>query len=127
MFGLAKPKPAPVADTTPRREVVPAVDILHNDQALVIRADVPGCRIEDIDLSIEDGILALRARPHGAAPDGYEILHRGLGDVVFIRRFALPDLVDAGAVKAAVANGVLTVTLPKRQEARPRRIAVSVG
>ncbi len=127
MFGLAKRSPEPVIDSheTPRREVHPPVDIHHDEDGLTILADVPGCTRDDVVLSVDDGVLSLRATPRAVAPAGYQTLHEGLAHTVAVRSFALPDAIDVNRISAVVKDGVLRLSLPKRTEAKPRRIEVN--
>jgi len=127
MFGLAKRSPESVTDqtATPRREVHPPVDIHHDADGLIILADVPGCTRDDVVISVDDGVLSLRATPRAVAPAGYQALHEGLAHTVAVRSFALPDVVDVNRISATVKDGVLRLSLPKRSEAKPRRIEVN--
>lgn len=131
MFGLSKrttdtqSSPATTADATQRREVQPPVDIHHDEDGLTILVDVPGCTREDLIISVDDGVLSLRATPRAVAPGGYQTLHQGLVGTVAVRSFALPDVVEVDRIKATVKEGVLRLSLPKRSEAKPRRIDVN--
>jgi HSP20 family protein len=107
---------------------MPAVDIYESgDREIVIKADLPGLRREDIDLTVENNTLTVRGerKPDEGVSDGQ--IHRG--ERVFgtcSRSFTLPNTVDPGRVKADYRDGVLTVRLPRRDEAKPRQIAVDV-
>jgi HSP20 family protein len=106
----------------------PAVDIMENENELLLTADVPGVRMEDIEIKIEEGTLTLsgkRAFQKEAKEGGYHRLERSYGE--FQRAFALPDSVDADHVAAGYENGVLRITLPKKEIAKPRTIKVAVG
>lgn len=92
--------------TAPR---VPAVDLLESEESLRIVVDVPGASAEDVDLTVEAGELRLSAE----------------GLTRFHRSFKVPDIVDVDAIDAQVADGVLTLTLPKLAAARPRKLTVS--
>lgn len=105
----------------------PSVDILENENELVLTADLPGVSMNDIDVRIEDGTLTLSGERKFEKADekaGYHRIERSYGS--FKRYFALPDSVDAEKVAAAYDNGVLTVTLPKKELAKPRSIKVAV-
>ena len=106
----------------------PAVDIVENDKELVLSADLPGVKLEDVDVKIEDGTLTLagsRKFENEDNKNGYHRIERSYGE--FHRAFALPDSVDATQVAAAFDNGVLKVTLPKKEIAQPRTVKVEIG
>src|SRR5690606_14887504 len=103
----------------------PPVDIHQDADGLTILVDVPGCTREDLTISVDDGVLSLRATPRAVAPEGYQTLHQGLVGTVAVRSFALPDMVEVDRINATVKDGVLRVSLPKRSEAKPRRIDVN--
>ena len=105
---------------------MPAVDIYESDEKeIVIKAELPGLRRDDIDLTVENNTLTVRGerKPDEGIRDGQ--FHRS--ERVFgtcSRSFTLPNTVDAARVKAEYRDGVLTVRLPRRDEAKPRQIAV---
>ena len=105
----------------------PPVDIYEGPDRVVLRADVPGVPQEEIDLRIENGQLRLRGArslPEGAGREEYHRIERTFGN--FVRVFALPNSVDVTKVKAELKNGVLEVTLPKRQESQARPVKIEV-
>lgn len=103
---------------------VPAVDILEEPDRFVLLADVPGVPLEDIEITMEDGVLTLKGerRDVAAHADVARRVERQGG--TFHRRFALPDGVDADRVSAKGRHGVLEVSIPKVEQAKPRRIEV---
>lgn len=107
---------------------MPPVDIFETDQKeIVLKAELPGLRREDVDLTVENSTLTIRAerKPDDGVRDGqYHRRERLCGTCS--RSFTLPNTVDAAKVKAEYRDGVLTVRLPLRDEARPRQIQVSV-
>ncbi|MGD9014493.1 MAG: Hsp20/alpha crystallin family protein [Candidatus Omnitrophota bacterium] len=106
----------------------PAVDIYDNKSNLVIKADLPGMTQKDIDVSVEDDVLRIKGekkKEHEEKRDNYFRLERSYG--YFERSFALPSNVDATKVKAAYKDGVLELTLPKKEEAKPKQIKVDVN
>lgn len=110
------------------RPWTPAVDIQENENELLLTADVPGISLENIDISIEDGALTLsgeRKFENEENKGGYHRIERSFGG--FKRVFTLPDSVDAEKVSAAYNAGVLKVTLPKKEAAKPRTIKVNVN
>ncbi len=112
-----------------RGDWAPPVDIFENDQhEVVIKAELPGMKKEDIDLRLENGTLTIRGERKRATEtkeENYHRVERAYG--AFSRSFSLPNSVDAGRVSAEYRDGVLTVTLPPREEAKPRQIQVQVN
>lgn len=110
------------------RPWAPPVDILETENELVLKADVPDVELKDIDIQLENGTLSLKGerkfeRKEGGK-EGYHRIERAYGS--FVRCFTVPDTVDAEHVKADYHSGVLTVTLPKKEVAKPRSIKVEV-
>lgn len=93
-------------------------------EALVLRADLPGLADSDVGLSLEGDVLTLQATRGNAVPEGFRAVRTERPAVRFARSFELPCRVDGDTTTAAMKDGVLTVTLPKAKEARPRRIAI---
>jgi len=107
---------------------VPAVDIKEDTERFVIYADVPGVKPEDIEITMENGILTLRGNRNteaGTDESGFRRVERVRGQ--FFRRFTLPDTADAESIEASFAHGVLEVVIPKLPEVQPRRISVRVS
>ena len=108
---------------------VPPVDIYQTgDQELVLKAELPEIAREDIDITIENFVLTIKGEKKPGADVKQEQFHhveRRYG--TFSRSFSLPQTVDAGKVSADYKNGVLSVRLPLREEARPRQIKVDVA
>jgi HSP20 family protein len=110
------------------RRWVPAVDILETENELISTADVPDVEMKDIDVRMENGTLTLRGERKFEAKKkegGWHRVERSYG--TFERVFTLPDTVNAEAVKADYKNGTLTVTLPKKEIAKPRQIKVEIS
>ena len=107
---------------------VPPVDIFEEADAMRIMAEVPGVRPEDVKISLEGNVLTIHGTKQQAAEERTERVHRYERTYgVFERTFTLPATVDANKIKASYEQGVLTVTLPKMAEARPRQIQVEVS
>ena len=105
----------------------PAVDIFETGNELVVKADLPDINEKDLDLQVENNMLTIRGErkfEKSVSEDNYLRVERAFGS--FTRSFSLPSTVNTEAVKADYRNGVLTVTLPKREESKPRQIKVSV-
>jgi HSP20 family protein len=106
---------------------VPPVDIVEEADAIRIMAEVPGVKPEDVRISVEGNVLTIHGTKQQVAEERTERVHRYERTYgVFERSFTLPATVDAGNIKAAYEHGVLTVTLPKAEKARPRQIPVQV-
>ena len=106
---------------------VPPVDIFEDAEATRIIAEVPGVKPEDVTLSLENNVLTIKGAKQQVAEERTERVHRyerTYGS--FERSFTLPATVDASNIKASYAHGVLTVTLPKAEKAKPRQIEVQV-
>lgn len=106
----------------------PVSDVYETEDAIVITAELPGVKDEDIDISVQDGILTIRGerRLHDeVTEDRYHRLERSYGG--FERRFRVPPGVREEDMTAGVAYGVLKVTVPKAQRPEPRRIPLTAG
>ncbi len=105
----------------------PLVDIFENDEAVIIRAELPGVEQEAIEVKIEGTTLTIRGERKQDAEvrkENYHRIERYYGP--FQRSFLLPQTIDQEKVKAACDKGVLTITLPKRELVKPKQITVEV-
>jgi len=110
-----------------QRPWTPAVDILETENELVIKADLPDVDMKDIHVEIENGTLSLKGERKFESEEkdqGYHRIERSYGS--FARYFSLPDTVEPDKVKADYKNGVLKVTLPKKEIAKPRTVKVDI-
>ena len=103
---------------------MPPVDIEEGEDGFVIRADLPGVPPEAIEVAMVDGALTLRGERSPEDSGQAAALRRERPRGRFYRRFSLPDGVDVAAINARSEHGVLTVTIPRRSAANPRRIVV---
>ena len=107
----------------------PAVDIFETEHELVVRADLPGVNPQDLDIRVENNILTIRGErkfdSNKANEENYLRVERAYGP--FSRSFSLANSVKSDAIKADYQNGVLTLSIPKREEAKPKLIKVNVG
>jgi HSP20 family protein len=128
VFNGAQGLPGDEGITTPG-SWVPPVDIYQNgDQEMVLKAELPDMTREDIDITIDKGTLAIKGEKKlgsDVKEDRFHRIERSYG--AFSRSFSLPQSVDASRISAEYRNGVLTVRLPLREEARPRQIKVDVA
>jgi HSP20 family protein len=106
----------------------PAVDIYETEHELVVKADLPEVDPKELDIRVENNLLTIRGErkfEKKVSEDHYLRIERAYGS--FSRSFSLANTVDADAIKADYQNGVLTLTIPKREEAKPKQIKVNVG
>lgn len=107
----------------------PAVDVYEDEKKIVLTADLPGVEDKDLAISVEKNVLTVKGERRAESPvegkEGYRRLERVQG--AFTRAFTLPQTVDAEHIAADLKAGVLTLTLPKKAEAQPRQIKVSVA
>jgi HSP20 family protein len=108
--------------------MVPKVDVSESDKEIQIVAELPGLKQEDVDLSLADDVLTIRGETRESREERekqYHLTERSYGR--FERSFQLPDFVDRERIAARFENGLLTVTLPKSEKARPsaRRIEIA--
>ncbi len=106
----------------------PAIDTLETDDALLLRADIPGVDPKDVDIEVHDNVLTLKGErkvESDVKEDNFHRVERAYGS--FSRSFTLPRSVDAEKVEAGYNRGVLEIRLPKRPEAKPRQIKVAVN
>ena len=102
----------------------PRMVLSETPQALTLKADLPGVRQEDLDLSLTQDVLTVSGVRRVDAPEGYSAHRRERTPLRFARSFTLPCRVNAEDIAASLKDGVLTVTLPKTPESKPRQITV---
>lgn len=103
----------------------PAVDIKEDDKAFMLFADLPGVNPDNIEVTMDKGVLTIKGERQSekkTEEENYKRVERQYG--VFYRRFTLPDSADADGIEAKSENGVLTITIPKQEVAQSRRISV---
>ena len=103
------------------------MDVVRRGEELFVRVDLPGVAADKIGVTVENGTLTISAERHGGYTEGEQVLVQERFDGTITRRLRVPDWVDAQAVTADYADGVLTVHLPLAEKARPRRIEVRAG
>ena len=103
----------------------PPVDIFEADGALVVRAEIPGVKREDIEVSVQNGALILKGERQKESELGDENVYRIERQYgTFARSFTLPTQVDASKIKATYRDGILEITLPKSAEAKPKKVEI---
>ena len=106
----------------------PSVDIYETEHELVVKADLPEVDVKDLDIRVENNILTIRGErkfEKKVNEENYLRVERSYGS--FARSFTLANTVNADAIKADYQSGVLMLSIPKREEAKPKQIKVSVG
>ena len=107
---------------------VPAVDVVEEPDAIRITAEIPGVRPEDMRISLEGNVLTIQGTKQEEREENTKRVHRYERMYgVFERSFTLPSSVEPKDIKANYDNGVLTITLPKSEKAKPRQIEVKTG
>ncbi len=115
------------ADTEITGSWSPAVDVYESESAIEIKADLPGMTEKDIDVTVENNTLTIKGErkfENEEKRESYHRIERQYG--AFYRSFQLPNTVDVGKIKANFKNGILELTLPKREETKPKKISINV-
>jgi HSP20 family protein len=103
----------------------PRLDLYEDKESLVVQVELPGMKKEEIGISLEDGLLTISGeRKATPLPETATVTHRELASGRFDRRVRLPYQVENGKIKATYTDGMLTVTLPKAEEAKPKLIQI---
>lgn len=117
----------PAEQTTPALVFTPLVDIFENDKEITLLADMPGVKAADLKIDLRDDVLTLIG--DAAAPEGAEETEvvREYRTGKYYRQFTISDVIDQAKIEAVLTDGVLRLSLPKAEAAKPRQIAVKVG
>ena len=105
----------------------PAVDVAEDAANIDVKVEVPGMDEKDLRINYEDGLLTVSGERQFERKDdhNYHRIERSYGS--FVRTFSLPRSVDASKIAANYRNGILEISIPKKEEAKPRQIAINVG
>lgn len=106
----------------------PAVNILEREEGIEITVEMPGIDAKDVDVTVEDGVLSIKGERRFQEVSENETYHRvesAFG--AFERRFTVPTNVDSSKIEADFKHGIMTLTLPKREESKPRTVKVKVA
>lgn len=110
----------------PKHAWAPAVDIREEAGRYLLTADIPGVDRDNIEITLEDGVLTLKGKRNADAhAAGQEYRHRERVHGDFMRQFSLPDSIDAENISASVKDGVLDIVIPKQALAQPTRITIN--
>jgi HSP20 family molecular chaperone IbpA len=107
--------------------VAPAVDIFEDSHAVTLWADLPGVSADTLEIKVHDGSLSMEAESAVPTPANLRLSHAELRAPYFQRRFRISDDFDTSKIEANLKDGVLKLTIPRREESKPRRIEVSFG
>lgn len=110
--------------THPARYFTPATDIFETDEALTVVMEMPGVEKKDLDVHLENDVLRVEGRIDVGKYDGLDPLYSEYNVGHFARSFSLSGTIDSKRIAAVLEDGVLTLTLPKVEESRPRRIPI---
>ena len=110
--------------TAPARTFVPSADIFETEPALTVVLEMPGVDKNNVDVNIEDGILTVQGRLDFAKYEGLQPIYTEYNIGHYRRSFSLSQKIEQTKISAEMADGVLTLVLPKAEEAKPRRIAI---
>ncbi len=108
----------------PGRYYTPAVDIFEDENAITVAADIPGVKAEALNIDLRDNVLTLLGDVVPPETTGEEVLAREFGMGRFFRQFQLSEVIEQAKIKAELTNGVLRLTLPKVEPAKPRKIQI---
>ncbi|MBY8606728.1 Hsp20/alpha crystallin family protein [Burkholderia arboris] len=115
------------AEAARRPAITPAVDIVEDHRGVTLRADLPGVPRENLDVKVHDTTLTIEAGTHIDTPDDLRVRHAEVRSTRYARSFVLSADLDTSRIDANLRDGVLTLTIPRREETRPRRIDVTAG
>lgn len=121
--------PPAATDVPAAREVylIPAVDVLEGPQGITLHADMPGVERSGLTVEVEGDTLLIEGRSPLSLPNGARPIHAEQRAVSYRRRFTLSGDLQRDNIEATLANGVLTLSVPKTEAARPRRVPVRAG
>jgi HSP20 family protein len=111
--------------TVPARLFMPIADIFEAEHALTVVLEMPGVDKNNVDISVEAGVLTIEGRLDFSKYEGMQPVYTEYNIGHYRRSFSLSNKIDQGKIGAEMKDGVLTITLPKAEEAKPRRISVS--
>ncbi|SPA24400.1 Hsp20/alpha crystallin family protein [Cupriavidus taiwanensis] len=114
-------------DEAPAMTLIPAVDIFETAAGVTLWADLPGVPREKLEVNVHDSSLRIEGEAVLPMPTGLRVQHAEVRQPRYARTFTLSPDLDASGIEANLQDGVLKLTIPRRDEARPRRIEVSVG
>jgi len=116
--------PAETESTRDRRVYSPKVDIIERADDIVLSADMPGANEGSVDVTLDKGILTIQGMVDAQYFENYRLTYAEYGVGDYRRSFTIPDTIDRDTISAVVKNGVLTLTLPKAEPEKPKKIHI---
>jgi HSP20 family protein len=113
--------------TTPTRAFLPTADIFETEDALTVVLEMPGANKDDIDVSVENGVLTVEGKINFSKYEGLQPVYSEYNIGPFRRSFRISSRIDQDKINAEMRDGVITLILPKAEEAKPRKIKVKSG
>ena len=113
--------------TTPTRAFLPIADIFETENALTVILEMPGVNKDDIDVSVENGLVTVEGKVNFGKYEGLQPIYSEYNIGPFRRSFRISSRIEQDKIGAEMRDGVITLTLPKAEEAKPRRIEVKSG
>ena len=105
----------------------PSLNMVEGDNTIYVEAELPGVKMEDLEVTVQDGMLIISGRRDVTTPDGASTLRRERGVLEFDRSISLPTNIEVEGTNAVLRNGILTLELPKSVNARARQVPVTEG
>lgn len=113
--------------TRPGPVYSPAVDIFENDQSITVLADMPGVKVDDLNIDLRENVLTLSGRVTSPSGEGEATVIEEYQAGTYFRQFTLGETIEQAKIDANLRDGVLRLELPKQERAKPRQIAVRTG
>ncbi|MFH0976172.1 MAG: Hsp20/alpha crystallin family protein [Spirochaetota bacterium] len=106
--------------------LIPSTDIYENDSEYIIKSEMPGVAKEGLEVTLKNNELEINGRINGNFPDSSDLKYSEFDLYDYYRKLTIDNTVDSNALSANLENGILTIKLPKKEEAKPRRIEVKI-
>jgi HSP20 family protein len=120
-------EPQNVSARSTAAALIPPVDIVEDETGITITADLPGASKDRLEIKMEGEHLLIEAEAAVAVPEGLQLLHAEIGEPRYRRAFRLSRELDGSKIEASLKDGVLTLRIPRIEQAQPRRIEVQVA
>jgi HSP20 family molecular chaperone IbpA len=124
---IATREPQSVSARSTAAALIPPVDIVEDETGITITADLPGASKDRLEIKMEGEHLLIEAEAAVAAPEGLQLLHAEIPEPRYRRAFKLSRELDGSKIEASLKDGVLTLRIPRIEQAQPRRIEVQVA
>ena len=115
------------AAARPARVYRPLADIVETEEGVTLMMEMPGVAAEDVEIELDRRVLTVTGRAGRTTPNDFRLAYAEYGEGDYERAFTLSEDLDPAGIEAEMKNGVLTLKLPRAEEARPQRIAVKAG